>query len=184
MFKKTIKFEDFNGVEVEKDFYFHISKADLIRMGVRGEGDMEARIKRIIAAKDNEAIFREFEDIIRLSVGIRSADGQSFIKTEAAQSQLLNSPAYDELMVELATDAAASSEFIRNLLPEKMQKELKTQLEVLKEDKTPDPFAEKEDTRPAWEREHRHPTDAEVQNMDKAELVRAMRFRTGQNPSV
>lgn len=181
MFSKTISYEDFNGAKTSKVFYFHLSKADLIRMAA--SGSMEDRLKRIIASKDNESIFREFEELIRASVGTRSEDGQTFIKDAAAQANLINSPAYDELLVELVSNADAAVEFITNLIPEKMQGELKAQLNAMKVEtvEIPDPFKEPEDPRPAWEREHRFPTDEEVRNMDKEELVRAMRFRTN-NP--
>lgn len=32
MIKKRIKYTDFNGVEREEDFYFNISKAELVEM--------------------------------------------------------------------------------------------------------------------------------------------------------
>lgn len=177
MFKKTIQFENLDGQTVSKDFYFHLSKTELLEMS--GDGDeMIKRIKRIIDTKDIRAIVGEFRELIKLSVGVRSQDGSQFLKTPEAQSQLLDSPAFDELLMELCTNAGASAEFVNNLIPKKMQDELQARLKAQGEGKVPDPFKEPEDPRPAWEREHRHPTDAEVQAMDKDELVRAMRFRS------
>lgn len=176
MFSKTIEYEDFNGKKTAKVFYFHLSKAELIEMGV---SDMQSRIQRILESEDGAAILHEFRELIRMSVGVRSEDGQEFIKDESARAQLFNSPAYDELLMELATDAKASTEFIKNLLPEKMQKELVEQLK--KQGDAPDPFAEKEDARPAYQREHRHPTNAEMLAMTKEELAEAFRWREENN---
>jgi len=179
MFKKTITFEDFEGEQQSQDFYFHISKAEFMELAFSGD-DMKKRIERIIAAQDGKAILNELRDFIKLSVGMRSEDGTRFLKTPEAQSYLLDSPAYDELLMELATDAKASAAFINQLVPEKMQKEMKEQLaKQTGNSKAPDPFAEKKDERPAWEREHRHPTDAELQAMDKAELARAFKAKLG-----
>ena len=180
MFKKTITFENFNGEQVTQDFYFHMSKAELLEMAADGNVMME-RIKRIIAANDGKAILREFRVLIMTSCGLRTEDGSRFIKTPEAQSTLMDSPAFDELLMELCTNADAGADFVRQLIPEKMQKEMKAQLEKQQtgNSKAPDPFAEKKDERPAWEREHRHPTDAELQAMDKTELARAFKARLG-----
>jgi hypothetical protein len=170
MFKKTISFEDFDGNTQTKDFYFHVSKAELLSLAAGGE-DMQDRIKRITDAKDGAAILKEFRELIKLSVGVRSEDGQRFLKDAAAQSTLLDSPAFDELLMELATNANASVEFVKQLIPEKMQKQMLAQMK--KSDETPDPFADKEDLRPAYQKEHRHPRQNELQAMNKEELAAA-----------
>jgi hypothetical protein len=182
MFKKTVTYQNFNDETVSKDFYFHMSKAELLEMAADGNVMME-RIKRIIAANDGKAILKEFRELIWASVGIRSEDGNRFVKDNDAKRELFESPAFDELLMELATSADAGADFVRQLIPEKMQKEMQKQLEKQQGTETaPNPFADKEDKRPAWEREHRHPTDAEVREMSKEELVRAIQFRQG-NPN-
>lgn len=174
MFKKTITFEDFNGEKQTQDFYFHLSKAEILPLISEAEG-MKSRLEKIIASKDGRAIIAELRYFIELSCGIRSEDGKRFLKTPEAKSELLDSPAFDELLMELATDAGASVDFFGQLLPEKMQKEM---LEAAKKTaEAPDPFAEAEDKRPAWVREHRQPTPAELQSMTKEELSAAFLAR-------
>lgn len=192
MFKKTITFEDFNGEKVSKDFYFHMSKAELLAMAADGDVMVE-RIKRIIASKDGAAIIKEFRELIEDSVGMRSEDGERFIKDPVAVSNLVDSPAFDELLMELCTDAKASAEFVRQLVPEKMQKEmqeaLKNQTVIKPEDElilrkdgsVPDPFGEKEDTRPLYQRENREPTNAELLKMSRDEISAAFRWRQSRN---
>jgi len=177
MFKKTIRFVNFNDEEVTQDFYFHMSKAELLTMAAEGNA-MMARIQRIIDAKDGKAILAEFRDLILMSVGVRSEDGSRFVKDDDARSQLMDSPAYDELLMELSTDANASAEFVRQLIPEKMQKEMQQQLSKQKGD-APDPFkqVEPDDPRPAWVKEDRNPTDEELREMSPEELRLAFRRR-------
>lgn len=165
MFKKTVEFEDLDGNKQARDFYFHISKAELLELASSAD-DMQARIKRIIEANDGAAILKELRDLIKMAVGVRSEDGQRFIKDEAAQSTLLDSPAFDELLMELATSADASADFVRQLIPEKMQKEMQEQL------KKNAPAGA--DERPAYIKENRNPTDAELQSMSREEIVTAM----------
>jgi hypothetical protein len=186
MFKKTITYEDLNGNKQTEDFYFHMSKAELLEMFAEGDV-MMARIKRIIGAKNGKAILHEFRLIVDGSCGMRSEDGARFIKTPEAKSVLLDSPAYDELLMELCTDAGASAEFVNKLIPEKMQKEMQAQLQNLnKDDATVDPFRDTgviksgnivEDARPLWMREERNPTQQELLGMGQDELLLAFKFR-------
>lgn len=169
MFKKTVEFEDFDGNKQSRDFYFHISKAELLELA-HSSDDMQTRIKRIIDSNDGAAILKEFRELIKMSVGVRSEDGQRFIKDQAAQSTLLDSPAFDELLMELATNATASAEFVQQLIPEKLQQEMVEQLK--KQGKT----VELEDNRPAYQKENRKPTDAEQQAMSRSELAAAMHW--------
>lgn len=173
MFKKTINFENFDGDQCSQDFYFHMSKAELLEMAADGKSMME-RLQRIIDANDGRAIISEFTSIIRAAAGVRSEDGARFIKTDLAKSALMDSPAFDELLMELATDAEAATAFIKQLIPEKMQKEMMDQIKKQKEASppVPDPFAEGiPDNRPAWMKEHRNPTDTELMNMSHAEFL-------------
>jgi hypothetical protein len=172
MFKKTIEFENFNGETVRKDFYFHLSKMELMRLAA--DGSMEKRIRKIMESEDKVEIIREFEGLIRLAYGVRGEDGESFTKDEVAQATLFNSPAYDELLVELMTEPTAATEFFGNLLPEKQRQLL---IEQMGKATVPDPFATPEDTRPAYQREHRHPRNDEMLAMTKTELMQAFAWR-------
>jgi hypothetical protein len=180
MFKKTIKFTNFNDEDVEKDFYFHMSKAELVEMAANGE--MQARLTKIMNSNDNQEILREFTEIIRKAVGIRSEDGERFIKSDEARSQLFDSAAFDELIIELMTGSTAAADFVKQLIPEKMQKEMQAQIAKMgAEGDAPNPFAEVEDARPRWMREHRQPTPAELQAMSKDEILQAMQYHQKNN---
>jgi len=176
MFKKTIKFTDFNGKEQEKDFYFHLSKAEVAALA-HGSDALEARMRRIEKAADGVAILNEMRAIIRLACGVRSEDGARFIKTPEAQSELMDSPAFDELVLELM-DAGKMVEFFRQLIPDEVGDEF---LKKAKELKLIDPFKEPEDKRPAYQREHRQPTKVELQSMTQQELMEAWAWKEQQN---
>lgn len=174
MFKKTIKFENFNGVEVERDFYFHLSKAELAALATDADS-MQERIKRIQETKDVRAVINEFREIIKLSVGVRSEDGERFIKDGDAQSSLLDSPAFDELLFGLIQEPNAAADFIKQLVPEKLQKQLEE--EIAKNGGAPDPFKDPQDDRPAYQKEHRLPTSTEMRDMTQPQMNDAWRWR-------
>lgn len=181
MFKKTIKFETFNGEEVERDFYFHLSKSELLAMANEADS-MQERVKRIQATNDVRAVIAEFRAIVEMSVGVRSEDGERFVKDIEAQSSLLASPAFDELLFELVNTPNAAVEFIKQLIPEKLQQELQEQMKIAAENASDPAHAALaagivDDPRPAWIRENREPTPAELRTMSHAELSAAFLAR-------
>lgn len=183
MLKKTIKFKDYNDVEKTKDFYFHFSKAELMVMAANANS-LQTRMRRIVDAQDGAAILSEFRDLVKIAVGTRSDDGELFIKDDNAKNQLLFSPAFDVIVMELATNADGAAEFMRALVPEELQKEMIAELEAAAKAKghNPDPFIEPKDTRPAWDREDRQPTEDELRSMSKEEMQKAFRTRMGPKP--
>lgn len=150
MIKKTIKYRDFNDREVTRDYYFHLSKVDMTELSLDG---IEERIRRAAATDDKGAIFREFKQLISMSVGVRSEDGAEFSRPPEFRDQFLSSPAFDELVIDLFTSPDQGVSFIRALLPADMQKELEKQMKT----ETVDPFKEE----PAWIAEGRVPTPQE-----------------------
>ena len=109
MLKKSIKYEDLNGVEIEEDFYFNLTKSELLKMEMGEAGGMTEKIKKIVAAQDAPAIMDTFENIISLAYGEKSADGKRFVKSKEISEAFMQTPAYDILFMELVTDADAAS---------------------------------------------------------------------------
>ena len=118
MLKKTIKFVDFNGNEREEDFFFNLTKSELLKMEMGESGGLTEKIKRIVAAQDAPAIMEVFEDLISRAYGEKSPDGKRFIKSKEISDAFMQTPAYDELFMEIATDADKASEFINAIVPD------------------------------------------------------------------
>lgn len=134
MFKKTIEYTDFNGEARKEDFYFNLTKAELLEMQLSASGGLQGYLMRIIETKDMPKLVEIFKEIIMKSYGEKSLDGRQFIKNDEVRERFSCSPAYSELFMELATNEEAAAEFINNLLPDdykpseaemkKMRKEL------------------------------------------------------------
>lgn len=124
MLKKTITWEDFNGEQVSEDFFFHLSKAELVELELSHEGGLEAAIKRIAAANDGKAIIAEFKNIILGAYGQRSPDGRRFIKNQAIRDEFESTEAYSTLFMELVTDAGKAAEFVRGVVPKDLAEEV------------------------------------------------------------
>ena len=82
MLKKTITYTDYNSVERTEDFYFNLTKAELMEMEIGTTGGMADMIKRIVDAKDAPAIIKIFKELVLKAYGEKSADGKRFVKSE------------------------------------------------------------------------------------------------------
>jgi hypothetical protein len=118
--KKTITYKDFNGEEVSEDFFFHLSKAELVELEMSHKGGLSAALERIVAAEDNKSIIAEFKNIILAAYGKRSEDGKRFIKTQELRDEFISTEAYSTLFMELVTDTDAAVVFINGVIPQDM----------------------------------------------------------------
>lgn len=183
MFKKTITFTDFNGHTQTKDFYFHLSKPQLLRMAAEeGENSATARFQRIIESKDRRQILQIMEEFVSMACGMRSEDGSQFLQTEEAKNNLLQSPAYEEFLVELCTSATAAVEFFQELMPNKLLEELQKRVEI--ERSTEVQLPANADSWPAWRKESRIPTPTELIGASTEDIAAAMEMvqKTPYNP--
>ena len=124
MLKKTITYKDpFNDEEITEEFFFHLSKAEIVELEMSEEGVLSAALKRIIDTKDGKRIMAEFKNIILGSYGKRSPDGKYFIKNDQLRQEFESSEAYSALFMELVTDAGKASEFVAGIIPKGMAEE-------------------------------------------------------------
>lgn len=121
MLKKTIKFVDYNGVQREEDFYFNLSKAEVVEMEMSTSGGLAEMIQNIVKAEDSAAIIKIFKDLILKSYGEKTLDGKRFVKVDPDGNPLyrkfMETEAFSELFMELATDADAGAKFVNGIMP-------------------------------------------------------------------
>jgi hypothetical protein len=117
MLKKPIAYTDFNGEQQTDDFYFHLSKSDLAKMEITTPGGMKGFLQKIIDDQNGANIIETFQMFIGMSFGVRSDDGKTFMKSRELTDTFLCSAAYDELFMELVTNANAGVEFVKGIIP-------------------------------------------------------------------
>lgn len=123
MLKKTIEYTDFNGTVRKEDFYFNLSKAEVMEMEMSKKGGLAEEIQRIVAAQDSPAIIQVFKDLLLKSYGVKSPDGRRFIKSKEIRDDFEQTEAYSILFMELATDADAAAKFVNGIVPADMVQE-------------------------------------------------------------
>lgn len=124
MYNKTIKYVDYNGNERTEVHYFNLNKSEIMKMEMSVAGGLAEMIQRVVEAQDQTAIIKIFEELIQKSYGRKTPDGRGFEKKKEYLDEFIATPAYDELFMELATNAEAASEFVNRIIPENLAKQL------------------------------------------------------------
>jgi hypothetical protein len=124
MIKKTITYSDYNGGERTEDFYFNLTKAEVMKMEMSTKGGLAETIQRIVAAQDHPAIIEQFENLIKKSYGVKTLDGRGFVKRAEDLEAFMATEAYSQLFMELATDADAAAAFVNGIVPADMAKQI------------------------------------------------------------
>lgn len=125
MYKIRKTYEDYDGVERTEDFYFSLSKAEMLEMMADKDGDFEAYINKIIDAKETSKLIKLFKDLVFKAYGEKSEDGRRFIKSKEISKAFSETVPYSDIFMELATDDIAAANFINGILPSDIAEELK-----------------------------------------------------------
>ena len=117
MLKKTITFTDYNGTERTEDFYFNLTKAEIMEMEMSTAGGLSEMLQNIVKAQDAPSIIKIFKDLILKAYGQKSPDGRQFIKKPELSEAFSQTEAYSQLFMELATNADEAAKFVNGIVP-------------------------------------------------------------------
>lgn len=117
MLTKTITYTDYNGLERTENFYFNLSKSELTELELTTEGSLTAALNKMVNANDISDLSRMFKRILLLAYGEKSPDGRRFMKSEEISLAFSQTPAYDQLFMELFTGTDSMIEFINAIIP-------------------------------------------------------------------
>ncbi len=137
MLKKTIKYTDYNNTEREEDFFFSLTKAEIMDMEMGATGGLAEMIATLVKSQNMPEIIKIFRKIIIESCGEKSSDGKRFVKTDAnGRSIGLNfseTEAFSNLYMELISDSKIAADFVNGIIPADLEIDEAKQEEVMKE---------------------------------------------------
>ena len=118
MLVKKISYTDFDGNEREETHYFNLTLTEAIEMQWSTPGGLKALLDRIIEEQDIKEILDIIREILSKAYGVKSADGRRFDKDPALWVNFTQSLAFDELFMELMTNAGYAAEFMNGIVPD------------------------------------------------------------------
>ena len=117
MIKKTITYTDYNGVKRTEDFFFNLSKAELIDMEFGVSGGFSELIKKIVDSNDTPSIMKCFKEIVLKAYGKKTDDGRRFIKSEELSKEFEQTEAYSEMIVDFIQHPDVAADFVTKIMP-------------------------------------------------------------------
>jgi len=117
MLKKTIEYTDYNGSQRKEEFYFNLNKLELIEIDAKYPGGLTATINKLSKEENSAKIIELVKDMIIKSYGVKSEDGKRFIKNQEVVDAFVQTEAFSELFMELATDADKAANFFNGIVP-------------------------------------------------------------------
>lgn len=118
MLKETITYINFDGVEVKKDLYFNLTKAELTQMQLEEKGGLAAKLQTIVDEKDSTKIIAVFKDLVLKAYGEKSPDGEYFFKSDEIRAKFEATQAYSDFYMKLVSDPDKAAAFIKAVLPQ------------------------------------------------------------------
>lgn len=125
MYKRTITYTDYNGNERTEDYYFNLSKAEIIKwLTTSGDYTLDKVFEKLYAERNGRQIMNIFEELIYQAYGEKSLDGRRFDKSEEVKRNFMETEAYSVLFTELVTDAKKAGAFINKIIPRELAEEV------------------------------------------------------------
>lgn len=121
MFKRTETYTDYNGVERTEDFYFNLTESELVEMEIGTAGGLAETVRALIASKDVKTVIAIFKDLVFKAYGEKSPDGKRFVKSYEISKAFSETEAYNQIFMDLATNADAAAAFINGIIPAKLK---------------------------------------------------------------
>lgn len=127
MLKKTIVYKDLDGNPITQDFYFNLTKAELVQMEFSAQGGLKSFLEKLVMERDGGAIMSHFESILGAAYGERDPDGIHFIKSDDRRewNRFKQKGAWDVLFMELIESTDGGANFIRQIVPSDLAEKLK-----------------------------------------------------------
>lgn len=118
MLKRTVEYVDYDGNPRKEDFYFNLSKAEVIDwLTTSGNYTLDKVLDRLAQEQNVKEILEIFKDVLYRAYGKKSLDGRRFMKDEETKREFVETEAYSILYTELATDAKKAADFINAIIP-------------------------------------------------------------------
>ena len=127
MLKQTVNYTDFDDNECSEVLYFNLTKTELTEnMNLKDElekiqEDFTGDKARQLEEHEIRRILELVKTFMRLSYGIRSADGKRFIKTPDIWEEFTQTAAYDAFLFGLFETPSKALEFMTGILPKDLR---------------------------------------------------------------
>lgn len=118
MLKKAITYTDLDGNRKTRDYYFNLTKAEMVEFDSSYPGGAMTYLGILVKNPEHNVheIIKAFKDLILRSYGERMPSGE-FVKNQNLRDAFAASEAYSELFMEITSGEEAATAFIQGVVP-------------------------------------------------------------------
>lgn len=118
MLKKAITYTDLDGNQKTRDYYFNLTKAEMVEFDSSYPGGAMTYLGILVKNPEHNVheIIKAFKDLILRSYGERMPSGE-FVKNQNLRDAFAASEAYSELFMEITSGEEAATAFIQGVVP-------------------------------------------------------------------
>lgn len=98
MYKLPITYKTFEGEERTRDFYFNLTKGEIMKIHLSLPGGFDGFLERLKDEPDVNDVMNVFEKLILTSYGKRMPDGK-YVKSKELSDEFSATDAYSELLI-------------------------------------------------------------------------------------
>ena len=113
MIAKKVKYEDFNGNEVEEVLHFNLTKAELTKLELGRKGGTSEYIKEAVESGDSGKLVDLFYNMLLDSYGVKSEDGKRFVKNARIREDFESSAAFSAIFMEIIQTPEVAESFFK-----------------------------------------------------------------------
>ena len=115
MIKITKTYTDFNGTERTEDFYFNLSKEELLTQETSVEGGMIGLLRKLVRSNEGEKLTNYFREFVLMSYGEKSEDGRNFFKSPEIRDKFEHHAVFSDIYLDLFEDPKKANDFLKGV---------------------------------------------------------------------
>lgn len=125
MYTKELSVKDYDGNTRTTTLMFNLNEVELIDLEIdKGPKGILGYVEKIQKNEDKAEAIRFIKDLIRKSYGIKSDDGQRFVKTEEIWNDFSQTAAYPAMFALLTKSDVELEAFMLGVVPSEYRKQM------------------------------------------------------------
>ena len=127
MIKKSITYTDIDDRTVTEDFYFNLTKAEMLELEVSVAGGWRESMQFLVDSKDSKAILGVIKQLILKAYGQRGSESRHFIKRPEDADAFSHTEAFSNMFMEFFEKSDVAAQFFEALMPKDLVAEAKAE---------------------------------------------------------
>lgn len=125
MLKKTVSYTDTDGVPCTEDFYFNLTRFEILELQVSRVGGFAQAMELLAKSTDQQRILSTIKELVLLAYGERTDISRHFVKRPEFAEAFSHTEAFSNLVMDMFTDTDKANAFFEGLMPADLMEQVR-----------------------------------------------------------